>query len=70
MTAARPPDDGAKPLVVDDAIHCGVCNPRGAPVSLPELDEPEAYLKAIEAGRRGIGYYHLKRGAPPPRPST
>jgi len=41
MTAARPPDDGAKPLVVDDAIHCGVCNPRGAPVSLPELDEPE-----------------------------
>ena len=37
----RPPDDGAKALVVDDAIHCGVCNPRGAPVSLPELDEPE-----------------------------
>src|SRR3989304_10368529 len=26
----RPPDDGAKALVVDAAIHCGVCSPRAA----------------------------------------
>lgn len=36
----RPPDDSAQALVVDDAIHCGVCHPRGEPVPLPELDGP------------------------------
>jgi hypothetical protein len=25
-------------LVVDDAIHCGVCRPRGEPVQMPELE--------------------------------
>ena len=25
-------------IVVEDALHCGVCRPRGAPVPLPELD--------------------------------
>jgi len=25
-------------LVVDDALHCGVCKPRGEPVELPELE--------------------------------
>jgi hypothetical protein len=26
-------------LVVEDAIHCGVCRPRGEPVDMPELEE-------------------------------
>lgn len=25
-------------LVVEDALHCGVCRPRGEPVDLPELE--------------------------------
>src|SRR5207237_5458718 len=25
-------------LVVEDAIHCGVCRPRGEPVDMPELE--------------------------------
>ncbi len=25
-------------LVVDDAIHCGVCRPKAEPVELPELE--------------------------------
>src|SRR5437660_10067458 len=25
-------------LVVEDALHCGVCRPRGDPVDLPELE--------------------------------
>jgi hypothetical protein len=36
---ARGPNDEARALVVEDAIHCGVCTPRGEPVPLPELDE-------------------------------
>jgi hypothetical protein len=27
-------------IVVDDALHCGVCHPRPNPVELPELDPP------------------------------
>lgn len=27
-----------KALVVEDAIHCGVCTPRPDPIDLPELD--------------------------------
>lgn len=26
-------------LVVEDALHCGACNPRPDPVALPELDD-------------------------------
>lgn len=25
-------------LVVEDALHCGVCRPKGDPVDMPELD--------------------------------
>jgi hypothetical protein len=25
-------------LVIEDALHCGVCKPRGEPVELPELE--------------------------------
>ncbi len=25
-------------LVIEDALHCGVCRPRGEPVDLPELE--------------------------------
>ncbi len=25
-------------LVVEDALHCGVCRPRAEPVDLPELE--------------------------------
>jgi len=25
-------------LVVEDALHCGLCKPRGEPVDLPELE--------------------------------
>lgn len=25
-------------LVVEDALHCGLCTPRPAPIDLPELD--------------------------------
>ncbi len=38
----RAPNDDAGALVVDDAIHCGVCTPRRAPVPLPELDDAQA----------------------------
>ena len=27
-----------KAVVVEDALHCGVCTPRGEPIELPELD--------------------------------
>lgn len=30
--------DGLRALVVEDAVHCGVCKPRGDPVDLPELE--------------------------------
>ncbi|HUF54919.1 MAG TPA: hypothetical protein VMR52_14310 [Dehalococcoidia bacterium] len=38
LEVLRDREDAAKALVVDDAIHCGVCTPRGEPVPLPELD--------------------------------
>jgi hypothetical protein len=25
-------------LVVEDAVHCGVCRPRSEPVDMPELE--------------------------------
>lgn len=28
----------SRALVVEDALHCGVCRPRPEPVELPELD--------------------------------
>ena len=31
-------DDVMRAVVVEDALHCGVCHPRGEPVSLPELE--------------------------------
>jgi len=31
------PSGQVKALVVDDALHCGACHPRGKPVDLPEL---------------------------------
>jgi hypothetical protein len=31
-------DGHTRTLVVDDALHCGTCNPRPNPVPLPELD--------------------------------
>lgn len=30
--------DGLRALVVEDALHCGVCKPRSEPVDLPELE--------------------------------
>ena len=30
--------DVTRSLVVEDALFCGVCNPRPEPVELPELD--------------------------------
>jgi hypothetical protein len=30
--------EGTKALVVEDALFCGACKPRPAPVALPELD--------------------------------
>ena len=30
--------EGLRALVVEDAVHCGVCKPRGDPVDLPELE--------------------------------
>jgi hypothetical protein len=32
------PDELVKAVVVEDALHCGVCHPRGEPVPLPELE--------------------------------
>ncbi len=29
--------DGLRALVVDDALHCGFCKPRGDPIDVPEL---------------------------------
>jgi hypothetical protein len=31
-------DETTKALVVEDALFCGACTPRPAPVPLPELD--------------------------------
>ena len=31
-------DQVVNAIVVEDALHCGVCRPRGEPVPLPELD--------------------------------
>jgi hypothetical protein len=30
--------EGIKALVVEDALHCGTCNPRPDPIPLPGLD--------------------------------
>ena len=30
--------DEMRAVVVEGALHCGVCRPRGEPVALPELD--------------------------------
>lgn len=30
-------DGGRKALVIDGVLHCGVCEPQGEPVDLPEL---------------------------------
>jgi hypothetical protein len=30
--------DSTKALVVEDAVFCGACTPRPAPLDLPELD--------------------------------
>lgn len=30
--------DALRALVVEDALHCGFCKPRGDPVEVPELD--------------------------------
>ena len=30
--------DDLKALVVEDALHCGFCKPRGEPVDVPELE--------------------------------
>ena len=30
--------DGLRALVVEDAIYCGLCRPRGEPVPMPELE--------------------------------
>lgn len=30
--------DTLRALVVEDAIHCGHCRPRGEPVQMPELE--------------------------------
>lgn len=32
-----PGTKGVRALVVEDALHCGVCKPRPDPVDLPEL---------------------------------
>jgi hypothetical protein len=32
-------EDRRQALVVEDALHCGVCSPRPDPIDLPELDE-------------------------------
>ena len=34
----RTTDGVSRTLVVDDALFCGVCTPRPAPVEVPELD--------------------------------
>ena len=34
---APPAEKSVKPLVVEDALFCGVCKPRPDPVDLPEL---------------------------------
>jgi len=31
-------NESTKALVVEDALFCGACKPRPAPVALPELD--------------------------------
>lgn len=31
-------DDTMQAVVVEDALHCGICRPRGEPVALPELE--------------------------------
>lgn len=31
-------NETTKALVVEDALFCGACKPRPAPISLPELD--------------------------------
>jgi len=32
------PSEELRAVVVEDALHCGVCHPRGEPVPLPELE--------------------------------
>ena len=38
LTLDRTTDGVSRALVVEDALYCGVCKPRPAPVELPELD--------------------------------
>jgi hypothetical protein len=38
LTLDRTVDGVSRALVVEDALYCGVCRPRPAPVELPELD--------------------------------
>jgi hypothetical protein len=39
LTLDRTVDGVSRALVVEDALFCGVCKPRPAPVELPELDQ-------------------------------
>lgn len=39
MTLDRTTAGVSRALVVADALYCGECDPRPAPVELPELDE-------------------------------
>ena len=38
IAAAGDGIDVVRAVVVEDALHCGVCHPRGEPVPLPELE--------------------------------
>jgi hypothetical protein len=38
LTLDRTTDGVSRVLVVEDALYCGTCNPRPAPVEVPELD--------------------------------
>ena len=38
-------------LVVDDALHCGVCKPKGDPVELPELAE---FIETSDANKKAV----------------
>jgi hypothetical protein len=40
VSLVRPrPAAEVQALVVEGALHCGVCRPRGEPAALPELDD-------------------------------
>jgi hypothetical protein len=38
LTLDRTTDGVSRALVVEDALYCGECHPKPAPVELPELD--------------------------------